>query len=252
MSPIRLLVDPPAAGSWNMAVDEMLLETASDHDQATLRLYRWTPATLSLGYFQHAADREVHRPSNACPLVRRSSGGGALVHDRELTYSLTLPLKHPLASDPETLYRETHGLLLRTLGRFGIDAKLNEQALVALGGEPFLCFQRRAVGDVLVGAHKICGSAQRRSKAAVLQHGGVLVAASPCAPELPGLAELTSGAAPSIDELAEAWLDDWRAWLAGQRLTLADASTSLAEAELDAARRIQSEKYAAITWTKRR
>ena len=85
----RLILDPPADGLWNMALDEALLELAGESGIPTLRLYRWQPATLSLGYFQPYQDRESHPPSTTCPVVRRSSGGGAILHDRELTYSFT-------------------------------------------------------------------------------------------------------------------------------------------------------------------
>src|SRR5688500_9559950 len=93
MSALRVITDPPASGAWNMAVDEALLESAATGSVATLRFYEWHEPTLSLGYFQPAADREQHAASRACPLVRRASGGGAIVHDRELTYSLAWPLR---------------------------------------------------------------------------------------------------------------------------------------------------------------
>lgn len=251
MNAVEFRRDPPAAGAWNMAVDEMLLQRAAEQRVATLRFYQWSPATLSLGYFQRAEDRESHAASRSCPLVRRSSGGGAILHDRELTYSLSLPMAHPLAADPETLYRETHGSLVRTLADFGITATLNERTLVGLGGEPFLCFQRRSVGDVVVGAHKVCGSAQRRNKGAILQHGSILVAASPHAPELPGLADLASR---SIDvaEFAEAWLDGRRRMLASRSITLADAPRLSEPADDYRIRTVLADKYGADSWTNRR
>src|SRR5437868_3979467 len=88
---LRLIIDSPGDGAWNMAVDEALLETAANTNQATLRLYQWRQPTLSLGYFQLAADRAQHAASAACLLIRRPSGGGAILHDRELTYSIALP-----------------------------------------------------------------------------------------------------------------------------------------------------------------
>ena len=83
-----------------MAVDETLLESAAETSATTLRFYRWDRPTLSLGYFQQTADRTQHPESADCPLVRRSSGGGAIVHDHELTYSLA-------AAKPHTLGRQT-------------------------------------------------------------------------------------------------------------------------------------------------
>lgn len=251
MNAIHFRNDPPAAGVWNMAVDELLLAQAAEQGIATLRFYQWSPATLSLGYFQRAAERESHAASRSCPLVRRSSGGGAILHDRELTYSLSLPMTHPLAADAETLYRETHGSLVATLADFGITAKTNERTLVGLGGEPFLCFQRRSVGDVVVGEHKVCGSAQRRNKGAILQHGSILVAQSPHAPELPGLADLASRPI-DVAKLAEACLAGWRRMAASRSFTLVDAPRLPESTEVQTVQAILAEKYAAASWTNRR
>ncbi|MEM6330787.1 MAG: lipoate--protein ligase family protein, partial [Planctomycetota bacterium] len=91
MQPCRLIVDPPQPGARNMAVDEALLDAAAAGAGATLRLYRWSSPTLSLGYFQPLAARAAHPASAGCPCVRRHSGGGAIVHDHELTYSLAVP-----------------------------------------------------------------------------------------------------------------------------------------------------------------
>lgn len=243
--PLRLIVDRPAAGDWNMAVDEMLLEAAVERGAATLRLYQWSEPTLSLGYFQAAAERSLHSASSAAPLVRRASGGGAIVHDRELTYSVCLPYDHPSAADPETLYRNLHGSLVRLLAEFGIGAELNERALVTLGGEPFLCFRRRAAGDLLVGTFKVCGSAQRRGKQALLQHGSLLLAQSPAAPELPGLAELT-GVRLAADEAARRWCDRFA------EIAPLTSPTVLSASETARCEAIRREKFAADSWTNRR
>ena len=72
---LRLLIDPPAAGPWNMAVDEALLETA-DRGQCTLRFYQWQQPTLSLGYFQPYEDRWRHEASGSCIAVRRPAAAG--------------------------------------------------------------------------------------------------------------------------------------------------------------------------------
>ena len=87
----RLFIDPPAPGSWNMALDETLLESAADGGESSLRFYGWSQPTLSLGYFQPYDDRCQHAASRNCPAVRRASGGGAILHDREITYSFALP-----------------------------------------------------------------------------------------------------------------------------------------------------------------
>ena len=93
----RLIIDRPLPGAWNMAVDEALLLDASENGSASLRFYGWNAPTLSLGYFQRYDDRDLHAASRDCAVVRRQTGGGAILHDRELTYSLVLPPNHPLA-----------------------------------------------------------------------------------------------------------------------------------------------------------
>lgn len=252
MNALHLLVDSPQSGVRNMAVDEMLLERASDGGPAVLRLYQWTPATLSLGYFQRVEERATHEASRDCPLVRRSSGGGAILHDRELTYSLALPTSHALAADPETLYRETHGLLVELLADLGLAASLCERTLVPLGGEPFLCFQRRSVGDVLIAGHKVCGSAQRRAKGAILQHGSLLVERSPAAPELSGLRELASRPLPSLDEIRDAWLTAWQSRLAERGITVSAEAAPFTAADRTRCESIAAEKYGHDSWRNRR
>ena len=183
MTLLRIIHDPPACGTWNMAVDEMLLEAVAKSGEPTLRFYQWSEPTLSLGYFQAVADRALHEASVACPVVRRSTGGGAIVHDVELTYSIALPLVARWSAVATSVYDLFHQTLVLALANFGITATLCETTLHPLAGEPFLCFERRAKGDVLVGTHKIAGSAQRRKQGAMLQHGSILLEKSAFAPE---------------------------------------------------------------------
>ena len=133
--------------------------------------------------------------------------GGAIVHDRELTYSIVVPRGHRLAVRRLALYRAVHTSLIELLSELGVSAFLyGGPGETTSGRRPFLCFQRRAAGDVLVSHAKVAGSAQRRSPGAVLQHGSVLVARSPAAQELPGLNELLK--TPIREpQLVEAWLD---------------------------------------------
>src|SRR5947207_13454995 len=102
-----------------MALDEALMEAASG-GLCTLRFYRWSAPTLSLGYFQRISDRTTHAASQTCPLVRRQTGGGAILHDREWTYSLTAPAGSPLAVDALALYRAVHGALIEALANQGL------------------------------------------------------------------------------------------------------------------------------------
>ena len=220
--PTRLIIDPPQSGVWNMAVDEALLESALSDGVATLRFYQWSEPTLSLGYFQKIADRELHPASRDCAVVRRRSGGGAIMHDHELTYSLTLPASSPQVREPEQVYRRAHEALVTALAKLlptasgHLTADLCSAAIKpARGDEPFLCFLRRARCDVLLsggseastvdGNHKVCGSAQRKQAGAVLQHGSLLLGRSPQAPELPGVADVLCWL-PELDEVRSAWV----------------------------------------------
>ncbi len=243
----RLLRHDPAPGVWNMAVDEMLLERAQDQASACLRLYGWSEPTVSLGYFQTYADRQQHPPSLACTAVRRLTGGGAILHDSEVTYSLVLPRIHPLAARRDELYRAVHGCLIEALKHLGVTARLCEAAdKIETARQPFLCFQRRFAGDVLIGQTKICGSAQRRRNGAVLQHGSLLWQASPVAPELSGVADV----APHPIEL-ESLADFWLSGL-GRRLEFAWKSDVLQEKELREAEILMETHYAHDAWTRNR
>jgi lipoate-protein ligase A len=247
LSPCRLLIDGPAAGAWNMAVDEVLLEGAGERKGASLRFYGWSEPTLSLGYFQSAAEARRHAASRGCPVVRRQTGGGAILHDQELTYCLAVPLEHPLAADSVRLYRAVHDALVSTLERFCITTTLcTASEEVGTGGQPFLCFQRRTRGDVLLGTSKVCGSAQRRRRGAVLQHGSLLLAASPRAPELPGIRELTRKN-PELGPLAESW-----GKAIARHLRLAPVAGQLSETERQTVRVLSIQKYAAPPWNERR
>jgi len=238
------VIDPPAAGAWNMAVDELLWQWSAEAGRPCWRFYRWKEPTLSLGYFQAYADRRRHVASRNCPVVRRPSGGGAIVHDAELTYSFALPSEHPLAGRPVRLYETVHVTLVDVLADRGIAAALCGQSEGPIPGrQPFLCFRRRSPGDVLVGEVKIAGSAQRRSKQAVLQHGSVLLACSPAAPELMGLSDLAGGAFEA-DQLVEAWLEKLR-----RRLALRWTDEPLGDHDRRRADALVQAKYGRPDWT---
>jgi lipoyl(octanoyl) transferase len=113
--------------------------------------------------------------------------------------------------------------------------------------EPFLCFQRRAAGDVVVGDFKVLGSAQRRRQGALLQHGSLLLGRSAAAPELPGLREL--GCALEIDQIREQWLNQLGSrWQPKVQFMTRDWLTS----ERERVGRIEEEKFASSGWTLRR
>jgi lipoate-protein ligase A len=275
-----------------MAVDSALLEGAAAGVGA-FRWYRWSRPTLSLGYFQSVRERNQHAPSRGCPLVRRMSGGGAIVHDRELTYSLVVPIGSRWGGSADHMYRRIHTTLVAALARQSVAAHLlpavgpaaksstlepfamprvpndRPQPSGAVGisidangspddrsgsrgtGEaggprPFLCFQRRARGDVMIGPVKVAGSAQRRWHGALLQHGSILWERSECAPELAGIADLAGHRVDALQFQSD-WLEllpaalqcDWQA-------------AEYSAAQLARAGQIEREQFGADAWNQRR
>lgn len=233
-----------------MAVDEALLEGAGPEQAPTLRFYTWAEPTLSLGYFQEHEHRQAHSPSQCCTLVRRASGGGAILHHLELTYSYVVPMRSRFSDDPLFLYDTFHDSLIETLKEeWGVSAE-RYVPLASIGHvatpEPFLCFERRAAGDVICQGKKICGSAQRRGRSAVLQHGSVLLQQSPYTPELPGILELTGVLIP-LNEL-------WQRWAKRLALHLNAEFVPgvLSQEEREESQRIADQKFSSLDWTHRR
>jgi len=247
----RLLEDPPLEGATNMAIDEAILFSSGATARPTLRFYSWCRPTLSLGYFQAHAERRTHAASRSCALIRRSTGGGAIVHDRELTYSLIWPSqKLPSGESPlqsmasEWLYKTVHEALIRVLGRRAVQASLAAHATT--DSTDFLCFKRRSVWDMLIGGVKVLGSAQRRSRGAILQHGSLILATSKHAPEIAGLAEVARGAVDT-EAIASLWAEEIAAGL-----NLRFEKVSLENREKDLVEEIAAKKYDSLRWTQRR
>jgi lipoate-protein ligase A len=222
-----VIFDQPRSGAENMAIDDAMLQWCDDQHAIALRIYRWAKPTLSLGYFQpweqwlSYRDREpttsidlslacdssdgttaevsrsngpkrVISPFEASQIevVRRRTGGGAIMHHHDWTYSLVVPWDQVRLGPTRQLYQWIHHGLVDWLNRFGFLAYLQSASEPVSKSAPFLCFHRRTEGDILVGTDKVIGSAQRRGKQSLLQHGSVLLAQSRYAPSLPGLAEL--------------------------------------------------------------
>ena len=174
----RLVMTPPAPGAWNMAIDEAILEAAGRGDvPPTLRLYAWDPACLSLGYAQPYAD--VFLPGLAAhgwELVRRPTGGRAILHVDELTYSVCGPHDEPhLVGSVLDSYRVLAGALLRALHMLDIPAQANEKSPqnASSDAQNPVCFETPSNYEIIVQGKKLVGSAQRRSKDGVLQHGSL-------------------------------------------------------------------------------
>lgn len=188
-------------GPTNMALDEALLDAvADDPSAAVLRTYGWSVPTLSLGYFQRIAEAEADPRWRGVARVRRPTGGGALWHDRELTYALVIPGSHPLARRPADLYRAVHGAIAGAIRAAGAPADRRGEAGERIADDrPFLCFTGRDPEDIVTRDFKVVGSAQRRRRGAVLQHGSLLLRHSETTPELPGLGDLAGTPTAILD-----------------------------------------------------
>lgn len=169
----------------NMAIDEAMLTCHSQGTvPPTLRFYRWQPVAISLGYFQR-----LHKDINiaACrelgvQIVRRPTGGRAVLHDQELTYSVVVSESHPLM--PDTLvesYKVITAGLLAGLRRLGIPAQTAFRKTSGRGGAqaPAACFYTTANYELTVAGKKIAGSAQMRRQGVILQHGSLPLSLDP-------------------------------------------------------------------------
>ena len=163
-----------------MELDTALLSQVADGARPGLRLYRWDTPTLSLGRFQ--SDDEVDH--DACrrlgvAVVRRPTGGKALLHGADLTYAVAIPRPGGADGSVDAVYCRLAGALVAGLARLGVDAAIarheasdSNRARIAHGP---VCFTSMQGADLRVGDRKLCGSAQVRRGGAVLQHGSILL-----------------------------------------------------------------------------
>ncbi|MGL4555423.1 MAG: lipoate--protein ligase family protein [Gemmataceae bacterium] len=238
--PCRLVPTAVGYGAEHMATDEVMLEAAAA-GRASLRFYLWSVPTLSLGYFQPHAPALAAIPG--VPWVRRPSGGSALLHHVELTYALALPPGRDWQPPGSSWACRFHHIIRQTLEAFNVRGRLCDEEVKAPG---VLCFQHHTPGDLIVAGHKVAGSAQRKSRGALLQHGGVLLMSSHHTPQLPGIIDL--GGPPMLfDELPAALR---AAFLAstGWRLE----AEPLTDAERGRVAAVRAERYESDEWNRRR
>ena len=184
-SPWRLIVDEAEDGAFNMAVDEAILE-AYEGDRGgkspTLRLYSWNPATVSLGKSQEFGGSHDRAAAlrQGIGLVRRPSGGTAVLHEFERTYavvgSLTQP---PFTSGIVEAYRAIAGALTLGLRRLGIAAAAGAPRRGSSPRTEAFCFERTGEWEIEASGRKLVGAAQIRRRAAVLQHGSIPIRLDP-------------------------------------------------------------------------
>ena len=196
--PWGVLLDGYQSGPFNMAMDETLLDEVSKpkaQRQTYLRFYQWNRPTLSLGFSQKA-ERVVdlgYCKLHGIDVVRRPTGGKAVLHHRELTYSVISndAVVFPIG-DISKIYRRIAAALQTGLGILGIETTLAQNCgrTTAMGPLPAACFAVSNHFEVLWKNRKLVGSAQRRTKTAFLQHGSILIEFD---------AEMLSGALRSCD-----------------------------------------------------
>jgi len=173
----RLLITPPARGAWNMAVDESILEHIGRGESIpTLRLYAWNPPCLSLGHAQPFSDVDVNRlKQRGWEVVRRATGGRAILHTDELTYSVIAPSNEPRVEGSvlESYNRLAQALLL-AVKSLEIPVEMKEAVTQdgILRNNP-VCFEVPSTYEITVNGKKLIGSAQARKKEGVLQHGSL-------------------------------------------------------------------------------
>lgn len=254
----RLLLTPPLPGAVNMALDELLLERAVA-DGPTLRVYDWLRPTLTLGYGQPADDLDLAAcATHGVDVTRRLTGGRAVLHHLELTYSVAVPaeLVGGLRSITQAYALLSAGVS-RGLAQLGLEAVCQPRSAArpAVKGDP-ACFAAALGGDLSVDGRKLVGSAQCHRHEAVLQHGSIpldvdLELLNAC---LHRPVEATAGwtclaehgLAPTAKELAAALAAGFAPWLGTTPVIGAPTDTELADAESLAAR-----KYGHPDWVLR-
>ena len=177
------------SGPANMARDAELARQAEADGCVRLRFYGWRPTCLSLGKFQMAeeipAGLRAAWEAGQLDAVWRTTGGGAILHDHDLTYSIAMPDRMAKGQLRE-LYCAAHCGFRIWLTERGLDVRRWDASDQAGGG---MCFERRSEQDLVVGDSKILGSAQRRLGKTVLQHGSLLLERSLHYPQLLGIAD---------------------------------------------------------------
>ncbi|GGB04955.1 lipoate--protein ligase family protein [Macrococcus hajekii] len=168
---------------FNMALDEALLNWVSEGKmKPVIRFYGWNPKTLSIGYFQKL-EKEIDIEKvkdKEIGLVRRTTGGRGVLHDKELTYSVVVPESHPDMPNTVTeAYRVISGGLLEGFRQLGFDAEFaiprtEEQRAKLKDPRSSVCFDAPSWYELVVEGRKVAGSAQTRQKGVILQHGSIL------------------------------------------------------------------------------
>ncbi|HEX9069644.1 MAG TPA: lipoate--protein ligase family protein [Ktedonobacterales bacterium] len=173
----RLIVETdPHDGAWNMAVDETLMEAvAAGASPPVLRCYQWAPPCLSLGKRQPIGTVDLAACQvDGVHIVRRATGGGAILHTDELTYSVAIAPDDPRAAAPMLdAYRRISQGLVAALASLGLTAEMNPFVAGGPQVSSAACFEAPSAYEITVSGMKLIGSAQARPAGRVLQHGSI-------------------------------------------------------------------------------
>lgn len=249
-----MLVSPPQSGAANMALDHALMERARRTGERVFRVYTWSRPTLSLGRHQAARGRIDPALANAhgVALVRRPTGGRALLHHREVTYSVTAPLGRE--DSVRDWYASINEVLLNALRTLGVRAS----TAVVTGRTPApgtaSCFVRADVGEISVDGRKLVGSALLRQQDALLQHGSILLGddqallqtllpAGEVPPSRVGTLHDALDVVPTVNEVADALFGALRE--AGAEMSPVPGPDARLESDARAAERL----YGSEEWT---
>lgn len=175
MSRLRVLIDGPRPGAVNMSADADLLAAHRPGDDPVLRLYRWDPPAVSMGHHQQESGFDLDAiAARGYDLVRRPTGGRAILHAQELTYAVVGSSPSGIFGDSlNRCYEEINRALLLFLRRLGLEPGVSGgESLAEARGR--VCFRSAGRHEMVVGGRKIIGSAQRRTEGVFLQHGSIL------------------------------------------------------------------------------
>ncbi|MGM0419803.1 MAG: lipoate--protein ligase family protein [Bacillota bacterium] len=267
----RLLKTEPTDGFYNMAVDEAIMQQHSKGKvPPTLRFYSWEPAALSLGYFQRL---ETEIDEDACQqagidIVRRLTGGRAILHDKELTYSITLREDYDLLSSSIVVsYREISEGLVAGLKKLNIPVQLKPRGKgKSPQGNSAACFDAPSWYEVILQGRKLIGSAQTRKNSTILQHGSLPYALDPIKTfklfnytstrARKKARRLFSASSTSLAaagyEVAPVRLEDALAQGLSDKLNIKLEPAPLTQAEIILADQLKKEKYNTEKWNKKR
>ncbi|MCS7198213.1 MAG: lipoate--protein ligase family protein [Candidatus Bipolaricaulota bacterium] len=252
---MRLLDTGTHGAAMNMAIDEALLLLCDEKPKVTLRFYGWARPTLSLGYFQSVHEIDLEEcERRGFDWVRRPTGGRAVLHDYELTYSVIAPIEvlgESIAQSHEKISRA----LAVGLEKLGLHAEFT-QSRASVKEVSAACFAVPAAVELTVGGKKVIGSAQVRTKGSLLQHGSIpitidfdaLAAVLKIAqPDLlrkkaAGLAEFL-GYEPSLDALKDALRQGFAEFFQVEL-----QASELSHEEYALAEKLCTEKYATRAW----